>query len=213
MDHRTVDRVQRYVSSDRGNVHVPVADVGQRHRAIQGSYVNVPRAYVAYIDVRSSTFQHDIAMELFNMKRAGCRMQSHTRIRGHQDFVINTSGFRVCAFEKMGENSNAPPALAMIDFDFARVQGCRNGHYFARTGLDRDGSVLVDDGNASAPADFEMHFLSGSLSRRQRGQHKDCHDCTGCGPLHNQHLPNARGLCPLAPTHGYSTMAKNDPRP
>ena len=122
MDQRPVHRVQRYIAADRRDLHMPIAHIGQSHRTVQRLDVNMPGTNIAHVDDRRTTFHNHVAMELFHVQGPGRRMQSHARIRRHEDFVLDTSRVRVCPIQKMGENRDPILPIALVNLDFPRGQ-------------------------------------------------------------------------------------------
>src|SRR5438445_12542199 len=103
-------------------------------------------------------------------------------------------------------DSHSISALALINFDLVGMESCAHHHLFALAWFNRDGAIMVDDGDAGPVSDFERKLLASCLISGKRCQDKYHHDGKCCRALlamhnlspHFRRIGLHRPLCPTA---------------
>ena len=92
LHQRARHRIEGNIAAHGGDFHVPVADIGQRHRTVQGPDVHVGIADVTHFHIGLAAFQGHIAVQALGMQQAGGGAQGDAGIGRNRYLVVPTSG-------------------------------------------------------------------------------------------------------------------------
>ena len=174
-------------TTERIDFDVAVLHVREGDRAVEGFDVDVRIGDVADINFCGSTFEADVAVNLFCVQRSGAGMKSYAGVGGGKDFVVDAAGVFVGALQQVRLNLDAVTDDGVIHFNFV---GCEYGVYdndVAGRRFDGYGAIGIVDNDSRLGSDVEAKFLMGFGGecpyRHARHDYTDCCDLNAA-PLH-----------------------------
>src|SRR5581483_10144502 len=149
--------------------------------------MNVAARAVGYLYGAAVTRDAYVPNDLLGMNPAGIRVQGEVRIWRDLNLIFHHAAILVGARQKMGGNIDAITALALVEFDFVRVQYCDNIYLVRHARSNDDRTISIVDRNHRVLADFEMEVLAHCIGARCQAR-EDNHAYDSCGIFTRGHF-------------------------